>query len=549
MHPLKNVLTFYDPSTKIWSGLRRKPIFNPHQNLGDLILQMLERNNEKVLQISADSGVELTGGELRLRSIRIAQNLMKMGHGRKMPHSEDIFTMVVRNGEHTAPVLFACFALGIPVNTLDPSFERDDLSHMFKTVRPSVIFCENDILDEVVAASKSAEITPRIILMGNSVDGHYQVDRLMVATGQEQLFVPTTIADPVKHLAILVCSSGTTGRPKAVCLSHSICIAHAANFFECHPSDRPFAFSSLYWLSGLITLLCGTLMGATRIITRKSYQPQLAIDLIRNFQVTALCITPTQAYGIVHEGQALPSDFSSVRIVFCGGSAVSTSLKRSFEKLIPGRLMEVAYGFSEVAYSVSFSKQELYRDGSVGFPRAGIEFKIIDDNGNPLESGQEGEIAVKAEYMFQGYYGNDQAYSDMLDNAGWLHTGDIGRFDEDGYLYVVDRKKDMFKYNNFQISPTEIESVIQEMEGVAAVCVVGIPGEPNDLATALVVRKKNYSADLDATEIAERANHLLPDYKHLRGGVYFAEKLPLTPSGKILRREVRKLILLIKSST
>ncbi|XP_001662564.2 4-coumarate--CoA ligase-like 9 [Aedes aegypti] len=540
MHHPRNIFAYYDPSTKIWSGLPRKPIFNPVQSLGDLILQILERNATKLMQISADSGAEVTGGELRLRTIRIAQNLTRMGYG---SDSKDIFTMIVRNGEHTAPVMFACFALGVPVNTLDPSFQRDDLSHMFQAVRPTVIFCETESLEETIAACELAAITPRIILMGSHVEGYDQVDRLMMVTGQEELFVPTRITDPVQHLAVLICSSGTTGRSKAVCLSHSICIAHVANFFECHPSDRAFAFSSLYWLSGLVILLCGTILGATRIITRQTYRPELALDLIRKFRVSALCITPSQAYGIVHSGLAKPEDFTSIRHAFCGGSAVSTSLKRSFEQLLPGRFLEVAYGFSEIAYSVSFSKGYLYRDGSVGFPRAGTEFKIIDDNGNALDNGQDGEIVARGEFAFQGYYGMDQPFGDMLDSDGWLHSGDVGRFDADGYLYVVDRKKEMFKYNNFQISPTEIECVVQEMEGVAAVCVVGIPGEPNDLATALVVRKNDCAEVMDAEQIVRKVNLQLPDYKHLRGGVYFAKELPLTPSGKVLRRKVREMIM------
>lgn len=273
------------------------------------------------------------------------------------------------------------------------------------------------------------------------------------------------------------------------------------------------------------------------------YRPELALDLIRKFRVSALCITPSQAYGIVHSGLAKPEDFTSIRHAFCGGSAVSTSLKRSFEQLLPGRFLEVAYGFSEIAYSVSFSKGDLYRDGSVGYPRAGTEFKIIDDNGNALDNGQDGEIVARGEFAFQGYYGMDQPFGDMLDSDGWLHSGDVGRFDADGYLYVVDRKKEMFKYNNFQISPTEIESVIQEMEGVAAVCVVGIPGEPNDLATALVVRKNDCAEVMDAEQIVRKVNLQLPDYKHLRGGVYFAKELPLTPSGKVLRRKVREIIM------
>lgn len=189
MYPLKNVYTFFDPSTKTWSGLPgRKPIFNPGQSIGDLILQVLERNADKVMQSSVDSGVELTGAELRLRTVRIAQNLIRLGLvGERQP--EDIFTVIVRNGEHTAPLVFACFALGIPVNTLDPSFLRDDLSHMFKSVRPKVVFCENESLEETVAACDLAGVKPKIILMGDKVEGYDQIRSLMIPTDRENLFV------------------------------------------------------------------------------------------------------------------------------------------------------------------------------------------------------------------------------------------------------------------------------------------------------------------------------------------------------------------------
>ncbi|XP_065075003.1 probable 4-coumarate--CoA ligase 1 [Ochlerotatus camptorhynchus] len=546
MCPLKNVYTFYDPSTKIWSGLPRKPIFNPQQGIGDLILQILERNADKVVQISADSGVEVTGAEMRLRTIRIAQNLIRMGYGSGR-HSEDIFTMIVRNGEYTAPVLFACFALGIPVNTLDPSFQRDDLSHMLETVQPKLVFCESEILEELIAACDLANVSPKIIVTEDHIDGYDHVKSLLESTGNEAAFVSVPIANPTVQLAVLLCSSGTTGRSKAVCLSHSICIAHLANFFQCNPSDRTLAFSTLYWLSGMFTLLTSTAWGATRIITRQTYDAELTLEIIERFRVSAVVLPSSQALGVVNSPNANVKALRSLRFSFTGGSMIPVSLKRSFEQLIPGRFLEVVYGFSEIALAVTFTREEFYRDGSVGFPVAGTEFKIVDDDGQALEVDQEGEILVRAEYVFGGYFGNEDATRQILDSEGWLHSGDIGRFDEDGYLYVVDRKKDIIKCSGFQVSPSEIESVIQEMPGVAAVCVVGIPAEVFDLATALVVRKGSVESEVpDSAEIARKVEEALPWYKHLKGGVYLTNELPLTPSGKVMRRSVRDIVLRIK---
>uniref|UniRef100_A0A1Q3FMI4 Putative acyl-coa synthetase n=1 Tax=Culex tarsalis TaxID=7177 RepID=A0A1Q3FMI4_CULTA len=480
MRKLRDVYTFYDPATHVWRGLPTPPLLNPEQSLGQLILGMLGRNRNKIVQISADSGVEVTGAELHLRTVRVAQNLVKLGFGTRS--SETIYAMAVRNGEHTAPVMFACFALGIPVNTMDPSFQRDDLGHILTIVKPKVVFCDSETLNEMLAACEVTSITPKIILLGNKIAGYTHVEDLLLPTGIEDSFVPTHFQNPDKQPAILVCSSGTTGRSKAVSLSHSICIAHVASFYGFQSDDVAFAYSSLYWLSGLIMLLAGTAMGATRIITRETFTVQRTLDIVQRFRVSALFIPPTQAWAIVNDPTVTASSFASLRFPFCGGSVVSAALKRSFERRFPGKFLEVAYGLSEVGFAVTLTRKEFYRDGSVGFTRSGVEIKIVDEGNCAVGIGREGEILVRTKLVFSGYYGNREATEEMLDGEGWLHTGDIGRFDEDGLMYVVDRKKDIIKYGNYQISPSDVEAVVQGIAGVAAVCVVGITQENgNDL--------------------------------------------------------------------
>ncbi|XP_058811462.1 uncharacterized protein LOC131676411 [Topomyia yanbarensis] len=543
MRLLREVSTSYDPRSRTWSGPRTPPVFNPVQSLGELILRVLNLNSEKVVQIGADSGTQVTGAELCLRTIRIAQNLLRAGFVGGVD-KDVIFSMAVRNGEHTAPVLFACFALGIPVNTLDPTFQKDDFAHMLGAVRPKLVFCDGETLEEMVAACKMSNISPRIIVMGNKVEGFDHVEDLLVATGDENSFFPAHFENPSNQIAVLVCSSGTTGRSKAVSLSHSICIAHVVNFFDCKPDDRVFAFSSLYWLSGLVMLLAGTVRGATRIITRRPFSATLAMEIVERFHVTAAFFPPSQVSAIVTDSTSNEKKFRVVRLAFSGGGPVSGLLKRRFDQLIPGRSLEVAYGLSEIAYAVTFTAGDSYRDGTVGFLKPGVEIKIIDDNGEPLEIDQEGEIVVRAKNVFLGYYGNEEATAEMLDHEGWLHTGDLGRFDQDGLLYVVDRKKDIIKFGNYQISPSEIESVVQSVTGVTAVCVVGIPAEGNDLPAALIVRADSKcTSDVVLREVEEK----LPNYKHLRGGVYFTKELPMTPSGKVLRREAKAVVLRLRN--
>uniref|UniRef100_A0A8D8KKW3 Probable 4-coumarate--CoA ligase 3 n=3 Tax=Culex pipiens TaxID=7175 RepID=A0A8D8KKW3_CULPI len=288
-------------------------------------------------------------------------------------------------------------------------------------------------------------------------------------------------------------------------------------------------------------VLAGTLAGATRIITRDPFTVQRTLEIVQRFHVSTLFIPPTQAWAIVNDSAATADSFRSLRLAFAGGSVVSAGLKRAFEARFPGKILEIAYGFSEVGYAVTFTRERFYRDGSVGFTRPGVEIKIVDEDNCAVGIGRDGEILVRTKLVFLGYFGNREATGEMLDGEGWLHTGDIGRFDEDGLMYVVDRKKDIIKYGNYQISPSDVEAVVQGIEGVAAVCVVGIPQENgNDLVTALVVRSsESLGSELIVQEVAKK----LPDYKHLRGGVYFADQLPMTPSGKVVRRLAKKIVL------
>ncbi|XP_058829044.1 probable 4-coumarate--CoA ligase 1 [Topomyia yanbarensis] len=532
MRSPRNIHTFYNPQTKTWSGSKTPPLYNPHQSLGELILAILKKNPTKVTQISADCGTEVTCLEMRLRTIRVAQHLTAMGYAQ-----QDVFAMAVRNGNLVAPTIFACFALGIPVNTLDGTFKRDEFSFMLETVKPKLVFCDRETLDEMLGAIKMAAIDAVVIIFGEKVDGFLHIEELIKPTGKEHEFVPVHFEDASSKLAIIVCSSGTTGRSKGVCFSHSMCIASIVGMLDCNSTDILLGFSSLYWLSGLAFLLLGTVSGATRIITRHPFEPTLALDIIERFRVTLAFFPPANATALIKHPRTAGTDFSSMRLWFSGGGMVSGSLKNSFEKLTPAATFHVGYGLSEAGGIVSLSDYDSYKEGCTGYLKGTCQARVIDDAGNTLDIGQEGEILVKLDYMFLGYYGNSEATSEMLDGDGWLHTGDIGRFDEDGLLFIVDRKKDIIKYNNYQISPSEIERVILQVPGVANVCVVGIPVPGNDLPAALVTSTVGVKITKD--DIMKIVESDLSNYKHLRGGVYIVDTLPMTPSGKVVRRKCR----------
>lgn len=300
-------------------------------------------------------------------------------------------------------------------------------------------------------------------------------------------------------------------------------------------------FSSLYWLSGLFFLLIGTTLGATRIITRDVFNPALALNIIENFRVTMTFFPPAAALELLKHERAPNTNFSSIRVLFSGGSAVSAELKYALEKLITHATCHVGYGLSEIGGVATCSDADTYRGGSTGYLSSLVQAKIVDTDGKALGIGKQGEILLKPVFKFLGYYGNDTATAEALDEEGWLHTGDIGQFDEDGLLYVVDRKKDIIKYGNYQISPSELEAVVQAIPGVLNVCVAGIPIPGNDLPAALVV--KGEGMDVKSDDIHEVVNGSLGSYKQLRGGVYFIKQLPMTLSGKVIRRQCKEILI------
>uniref|UniRef100_A0A9I3CJR2 AMP-dependent synthetase/ligase domain-containing protein n=1 Tax=Anopheles culicifacies TaxID=139723 RepID=A0A9I3CJR2_9DIPT len=527
-------LTFFDETTKIWRGPLMAPLYNPAQGIGELLHRVLQRTPTRIAQIS----------QLHLWSVRFAQSLT----GCCGLNRGDMVTVVARNGEQTAAVVFGCFMAAVPLNTLDPNFRSEDYEHMLKTVEPKAIVCESELAPVLKQACEAASIEPQLIVIGKRINGYPTVDDFLLPNGLEEHFVrtlffsPVHIEDPAQELAIVLCSSGTTGLSKGVCLSHAICIAHTTSLWKATDCERVLCFSSLYWVSGLGVLLNSSVVGATRIITRESFNARLLIDLVEQFRVTTLFMPPAQALALLGEPTIGMVDFSSLQLVLCGGGPVSGELKTSFERYLPkGAKFIVGYGLSEIGGGC-FTTVHTYKSGAIGTPTAGVEAKIVDNDGTALGVDREGELLIRAEYVFLEYYGNPSETSEMLDSDGWLHTGDIARYDEDGVFFVVDRKKDIIKYAGFQISPTELEAKIMQLfaGSLLMVCVTGIPVPGNDLPVALAVRQPE-GAMVGERDIIDGLAEVVADFKKLRGGVFFVDSLPMTPSGKVVRRRCKEI--------
>jgi len=234
-------------------------------------------------------------------------------------------------------------------------------------------------------------------------------------------------------------------------------------------------------------------------------------------------------------------DISTLRMYLCTGGMVSHDLCDRMNKRLTRGAVCVAYAMSETAGAISINISSL-RPGAVGQLLPGFNAKIINESEENCGIEEIGEVYLKTSYKFIGYYGDVENTNKTMDSDGWIRTGDVGYFDNEGFLFLVDRQKEILKYCNDQVSPSELENVLLQHPGIANVCVVGIPDDMAfELPAAVVI--KTTTSDVSEEEIHALMKDKLSDSKQLRGGVYFVESLPLTPSGKVLRRKVKEIAL------
>lgn len=242
---------------------------------------------------------------------------------------------------------------------------------------------------------------------------------------------------------------------------------------------------------------------------------------------------------LVQNDRAAGADFSSMKTLVVGGSAIPFPVIEIVRKIMPKCNITVMYGTTEVCGPCTYG--DSVSPNASGHVKDNTKMKIVDDNGNKLGVAEIGEILVQTPYKWNGYYGDKEATSKSIDD-GWFKTGDLGFFDKDGNLFVVDRKKEILKFQNFHYFPTEIELVILELPDVVEVCVCGLPDlAMMDLPAAIVVKKSG--SILSEKEVIDYVASKMANYKHLRGGVYFVDKIPKTVSGKNVRKEVKNLVI------
>jgi acyl-CoA synthetase (AMP-forming)/AMP-acid ligase II len=338
-------------------------------------------------------------------------------------------------------------------------------------------------------------------------------------------------------------TSGTTGRPKGVMITHgNLAWKNLAQLVEFGftADDLGLACGPLYHVGALDLTATSLIAAGASTIIHRSFDAAAVVEELERSRVTTVWLAPAMVNAIMALPEIDRRDLTSVRVIINGGEKMPVPLIERIQRTFPAAWFADAYGLTETVSGDTFLDREsiVSKLGSVGRPSLHLELQVWDDGGRAVPAGGRGEIVVRGPKVFKGYWRDADATAQAF-TGGWFHTGDVGVLDEDGYLFIVDRLKDMIVSGGENIAGSEIERVLYEHDAVLEAAVVGRPDERwGEVPVAYVVLRAGRSAT--PSELLEHCRGQLARFK-VPKEVTFLDALPRNPSGKVLKRDLRSL--------
>lgn len=519
-------MAFFDDETKVFSGGRLSQIYHSDVPLGQVLLYQCLKYHDKVIQIFAEDGTKVTCNELSSSSKKFAFSL-KTHFGMQFG---DVVGFCGRNSKFSTPAIFGCILLGLPVSPVEVSFDIETIVKIFKNSKPKLVLCDVEHLDKIKKVVKILERKIKIVTLNGN-------DEFMVASmtnAHDSFEVPLKFDVPAEKICLAILpSSGTTGEPKLARISHAQALQSLYAFNGFTDNTLLLNFDGLFWISGFCCMIHCVLNQHTRLISEKEFSPETCDSLVEQFKVTQLTISPTRVTALVEHLNQHSGNLSSLKILSTGAWFISEETIKQIEGKMPNGKVETQYGMTEAAGIVSRSNINDPTSSSVGKVRPNVQAKILMKTGAYGGIGDVGEILLKIPFNIIDYLNDEKRTKELFDENSWIRTGDIGFFDGNLNLFISGREKFMIRSLNRVISPVYIEESIARIVGVESVCVTALPDSDCYEVPCAVIERKSKS-NVTEKEIHEAVAHL-EKVNHLRGGVFFVERLPKTPTGKLNR--------------
>jgi fatty-acyl-CoA synthase len=474
----------------------------------------------------------VTYGEMGARAAALAAGLHEQGVG-----AGDVVGLLSYNCTEFLEAIFAANYLGAIAMPINWRLAAPELRYILDHSEARALVCDESLVDLANEATKTMERgLVRACLARPAPDGWMSIADLRVVSN-----LPSRVPAAGGDVHRLMYTSGTTGRPKGVMITHANLawknLAHIIEF-GFTSADLGLACGPLYHVGALdLTTTSLIAAGATTIIHRV-FEASDVVDEIERSRVTTVWLAPAMVNAIMALPDIERRDLSSVRLVINGGEKMPIPLIERLQRTFPSAWFADAYGLTETVSGDTFLDRDsiVSKLGSVGRPCLYLEVDIWDEHGASVPPDERGEVVLRGPKVFKGYWRDPDATSAAF-AGGWFHTGDIGMRDEDGYLYIVDRLKDMIVSGGENIASSEVERVLYEHESIVEAAVVGRPDDRwGEVPVAYVVVSSAVTTTPE--ELIEHCRRQLARFK-VPKHVELVDALPRNPSGKVLKRELR----------
>ncbi|MEU6711212.1 long-chain fatty acid--CoA ligase [Nonomuraea sp. NPDC046802] len=458
----------------------------------------------------------LTYGALDELSARLAGLLRSRGIG-----AGDRVAMMLPNVPEFGVVYYGVLRAGAVVVPLDPLLKRREIAAYLGDCGARLLVAWHAFAETAEAGSAGTKADCFFVVPG-------EFRRLLREVAAEPGIARTAPDDT----AVIHYTSGTTGRPKGVELTHANLGGNAETVARMHAlgvDDVVLGALPLYHTFGQTCALNATVRAGARLTLLRRFEAGRALEVIRRDGVTVFQGVPTMFIALLDHPGA--SDMSMLRVCASGGAALPLDVLRAYETRLGCEIIE-GYGLSETSPVAATNRGGRHRrPGSIGWPIRGVEMKVVDELGRRTPPGEIGEIVVRGPNVMKGYWNDPEATAEAL-RDGWFHTGDLGRVDEDGYFFLVDRRRDVIIRGGYTVYPREVEEVLYEHPAVRQAAVFGVPhpelGEEIEAAVAL-------RAPVSGEDLRQFVRERVAAYKYPRR-LSFVDELPMSHTGKILKR-------------
>ncbi|MCC9205799.1 long-chain-fatty-acid--CoA ligase [Arthrobacter sp. zg-Y769] len=449
----------------------------------------------------------------------------------------DRVALVMPNIPQMAFLYFGALRYGAVVVPMNPLLKAREVAYHLQDSGARIVFAWEGVAAEVSAGAEDAG--------GMEVVSVDSAAFMQLLAGTDSRTEVAEVED--EDTAVILYTSGTTGRPKGAALTHRNLLTNAyvaQSLLKTVETDVHFGGLPFFHVFGQTAALNSSVLSGASISLLPRFDAGKALEIIERDGVTIFEGVPTMYVGMLRHPAVQSTDLSSLRGAITGGSAMPLEILHEFEEVFGIELLE-GYGLSETSPIVSFNVPGGdRRAGSIGKPVAGTEVRMLDPDGNDVPTGEVGELSVRGDGVMKGYWKNDDATAAAIPD-GWFRTGDLARFDEDGNIYIVDRKKDIILRGGYNVYPREIEEVLYEHPAVAEAAVIGIPDplHGEEIAAVVGLREEAVPADDAArdaliADIQQFTKDRLAAYKYPRL-IELTDALPKGPTGKILKREIK----------